>query len=106
MKQMAGITPAEWNMMECLWEKSPQTAREVVDVLSTRVGWSRSTILTMLRRLSEKKLIRCEDGGSVKLYYALLDRDEAVKTETASFVKRVYAGDHLRLMAALQTIAE
>ncbi len=93
MKQMSGITPAEWNLMECLWEKSPMSAREVVDVLSERIGWSRSTILTMLRRLTEKELIGCDDSGTVKMYSAVVDREKAVAQETGSFLKRVYQGD-------------
>lgn len=54
--------------MECLWEQVPRTSREVVDYLKADMGWSKSTTLTMLRRMTEKGLIRCEEGGEVRLY--------------------------------------
>ena len=44
------LTSAEWNLMECLWERTPRTGREAVEYLQKSVGWSRSTTLTMLRR--------------------------------------------------------
>ena len=47
------LTPAEWNLMECLWEKSPRTGKEAVDYMKDSVGWSRSTTLTMLRRMGQ-----------------------------------------------------
>ena len=56
-KKAISLTPAEWQLMECLWEKSPRSGREAVDDLRERAGWSRSTTLTMLRRMSEKGLI-------------------------------------------------
>ena len=58
------LTAAEWHLMECLWEKSPRTGREATEYLERCAGWSRSTTLTMLRRMTEKRLIACgeEDG--------------------------------------------
>ena len=60
------LTPTEWNLMECLWEHAPRTGREATEYLERTVGWSRSTTLTLLRRMTEKGLVRCEDTGGVK----------------------------------------
>ena len=46
----------------------------------------------MLRRMTEKKLISCDDSGKVKSYMPLVGREEAVKRETESFLNRVYNG--------------
>lgn len=86
------LTSAEWNLMECLWEASPRTGREAVEDLKKRVGWSRSTTLTMLRRMSEKGLIACKEQGGVKTYTPTLKRKEAVIRETDDFLNRVYRG--------------
>ena len=51
------LTPPEWYVMECLWEKAPCSGRDVVLHLKKTVGWSRSTTLTMLRRMTEKGMI-------------------------------------------------
>lgn len=102
MKQdYAGLTPAEWNLMECLWKSSPRTGREAVEYLSSHVGWTRSTTLTMLRRMTDKGLIRCEDSGGVKTYSPLIDRSSAAACETESFLSRVYNGSVSLLISAM-----
>ena len=32
------LTTSEWNVLDCLWEKSPQTVMELVAVLREKVG--------------------------------------------------------------------
>ena len=49
------LAPAEWNIMECLWERAPQTGRELTEQLEASMGWSRSTTLTLLRRMVGKR---------------------------------------------------
>ena len=48
------ITDAEWAVMELAWAKPGMTGREFVSSLTDSRGWSRSTTLTLLRRLEEK----------------------------------------------------
>lgn len=89
MKELSG---AEWNLMESLWEYSPKVGSQIVTDMAARTGWSRSTTLTMLRRMTEKGLIACEDSGQMKTYAPLIEREEAVRKETESFLNRVYNG--------------
>ena len=96
MKELSG---AEWNLMESLWEYSPKVGSQIVTDMAARIGWSRSTTLTMLRRMTEKGLIACEDSGQMKTYAPLVDREEAVKKETESFLNRVYNGSISLLMS-------
>ncbi|MBQ9733999.1 MAG: BlaI/MecI/CopY family transcriptional regulator [Clostridia bacterium] len=91
-RDMLDLTEAEWKLLECLWEYSPRTGRETVDYMSAHVGWTRSTTLTMLRRMTEKGLICCDESGTVLAYSPLVHRDEAVQRETRSFIDRVYKG--------------
>lgn len=95
------LTNAEWNVMDCLWEKAPQTGREIVDTLRERVGWSKSTTLTMLKRMTEKKLISYEDSQKLRMYSPCIDRDAAVKKETESFLNRVYKGSISLMVSAM-----
>ena len=95
------LTPSEWLLMECLWEHSPRTGREAVEDLRLRAGWSRSTTLTMLRRMTEKGLIACDEAGAVLQYSPLINRDVAVQRETGNFLKRVYNGSVSMLISAM-----
>ena len=57
------LTTSEWNVLDCLWEKSPQTVMELVAVPREKVGWAKSTTITTLRRMEEKGLVRQELAG-------------------------------------------
>ncbi len=89
---MKELSTAEWHVMESLWADSPKVGSRVVADLKKSVGWSRSTTLTMLRRMSDKGLILCEDGDDMKVYRPMVERREAVQKETQSFLDRVYHG--------------
>lgn len=95
------LTHTEWNLMECLWEKSPRTGREAVEYLERSVGWSRSTTLTLLRRMTEKGAIHCGEEEGVKVYSPLIRREEAVLRETDDFLSRVFHGSVSMMMNAV-----
>ena len=95
------LTPTEWNLMECLWERAPRTGREAVEYLEEKMGWSRSTTLTLLRRMTEKGLLRCEEQGGVKVYFPRVDRADAAVQETESFLSRVYRGSVSMMVSAM-----
>ena len=94
------LTESEWYVLECLWESSPKSGREAVEYLNKRVGWSRSTTLTMLRRMTEKELIHLDESGEMNMYYPLVEREDAVKKETKNFLERIYNGSLSMMVSA------
>ena len=101
MEAEKNLTPTEWHLMECLWAQSPRTGREAVQYMAQSQGWSRSTTLTMLRRMSAKGLIDCREEGGMNVYSPVLAREDAVLRETDSFLSRVYRGSVSTLLSAL-----
>ena len=95
------LTNAEWNVMECLWEKEPRSSREIIDALRERIGWTKSTTLTMLKRMTEKRLITCENSQKLRMYSPCIDRENAVKKETENFLNRVYKGSVSLMISAM-----
>lgn len=89
---MRELSEAEWHVLESLWAESPKVGSQIVADMERRKGWSRSTTLTMLRRMTDKGMISCDDSGKMKTYTSLVLREEAVKKETESFLNRVYQG--------------
>ena len=87
------LTPVEWNIMESLWEKAPKIGSEIVKDVKEIAGYSRSTTLTMLSRMTKKGYLECvEDKKGIKTYRPLIDRKEAIQQETDHFLNRVYHG--------------
>lgn len=87
------LTPTEWNIMESLWEKAPKIGSEIVRDVKEAAGYSRSTTLTMLTRMTKKGYLECvEDKKGIKTYLPLIDRQEVARQETDHFLNRVYHG--------------
>ena len=101
MSKEVSLTATEWHLMECLWESAPRTGREAIDFMAKSVGWTRSTTLTMLRRMTEKGLIRCDEGGAIKSYFPIIEREKAAMQETEDFLSRVYRGSLSLMLSAM-----
>ena len=86
------MTNSEWYVLDCLWERSPQTVTELVPALKKKVGWAKSTTITTLRRMEDKGLVRAEVRGRAKHYSPAVERESAARQETRSFLDRVYQG--------------
>lgn len=95
------LTEAEWSVMECLWEHAPRTGREIVEWLGERMGWARSTSLTLLRRLEAKGAVEEDAGGEVRLFRPVLLKEEAAIYETENLLGRAYKGSLSLLVSAM-----
>ena len=95
------LTPTEWHLMECLWEHAPRTGREAAEYMSVSQGWSRSTTLTLLRRMTAKGFIESHEENGVHVFSPLIDRADAAVRETDNFLSRVYRGSVSTLLSAI-----
>lgn len=95
------LTEAEWTVMECLWEKSPRTGRETVVWLDQKMGWTRSTVLTMLRRLEAKGAVAGDTEGELKTFRPLIAREDVAVRETENLLDRAYKGSLSLLVSSL-----
>ncbi len=95
------LTNSEWYVLDCLWKRSPQTVMELVSALRERLGWAKSTTITILRRMEDKGLVRCTVEGRGKRYAPAVQREKAVRGETRSFLDKVYQGSVGLMVSAL-----
>ena len=100
MEKRCAITQSEWPIMELLWE-SPKTLMELVNTLTVQIGWSKSTIVTMVRRLDDKGLITFHTEGRTKIFRPVVTRDEVAAHETTSLLRRAYNGSVGMLVSAM-----
>ncbi len=100
-KDHISFTPAEWNLMEYLWERSTVTGREAAKHCAGHIGWSRTTTLTVLRRLVEKGAVACDESGARNRYTPLIERENAALRETDDFLRRVYQGSVGMMLSAM-----
>jgi BlaI family penicillinase repressor len=99
-REIPKIAESEWRIMQVLWEGGPQTANDVVGALSDRVKWKPRTIKTLISRLVKKGAVKVTEEGYRYRYSAAVDESECVRSETRSFVRRVYQGAMKPALAA------
>ena len=91
MEKHTTLTNSEWIVMECLWQR-PHTLMELVSALRENVGWSKSTVATMLRRMEEKGIISYVAQGRAKRFHPAVTRKEVTTRETKNLLQRAYNG--------------
>ncbi len=101
MKQEIRVTNSEWYLMNCLWQESPRSLMQLVPILKEQMGWSKSTCATMVRRMTEKKLIGYEERGKAKYFFPKVKKEDVVVQETRDFLQRIYDGSIGMMMSAL-----
>ena len=101
VKEEVRVTNKEWYVMNCLWEESPRTLMQLVPLLAESVGWSKSTCATMVRRMTEKKLIGYKENGKTKYFFPKVKKEDVVVQETRDFLQRIYDGSIGMMMSAL-----
>ena len=101
MGQEVKVTNSEWYVMECLWQKSHQSLTQIVPQMKERVGWSKSTCATMLRRMTEKELIGYQEDGKTKHFYPKVSRQDVEVQQTRDFLHRIYDGSIGLMMSTL-----
>ena len=94
------LSKSEWHIMELLWQR-PHTLMELVGELSGTVGWSKSTVATMVRRMDAKGIITYEQRDNAKLFRPALTREEASLSESREMLDRAYHGSVGLLVNAL-----
>ncbi len=95
------LSDSEWKLMNCLWSQSPRTITELTAALKAATGWSKNTVITMLSRLEAKGAVHHEEGARAKRYFPAIDRRDAARAETESFLGKVYGGSLGLMMSAM-----
>lgn len=100
MEKQSQLNPSEWQVMELLWQQ-PCTLMELVASLGRTVGWSKSTVATVVRRMEEKGIITHTEQGRTKLFRPTLSREAVTARETESLLQRAYHGSVSLLVSAM-----
>ena len=97
------LSDGEWKLMNLLWDSAPLTIAQMVKLLVNSTGWSKATVLVMLRRMEQKGAVRFEQSGRNKLYYPAVQKDGIAAAETESFLDKVYGGSLGLLVSSMAT---
>lgn len=93
MPKIPRISEVEWEIMRVIWERSPISASEIIDVLvASDASWHPKTAKTLLNRLVKKGALGFSKEGRLYLYRPLAAEKDCVDVASASFLDRVFGG--------------
>lgn len=93
------ITEAEWIIVEILWEKSQQSANDIIKALSDKTDWNPKTIRTLIKRLVDKRVIETDTSIRPYQFTSLVSKQDCLHEKSKDFVNRIYHGS-LSLMVS------
>lgn len=91
-KNIPSISESEWEIMNVLWDKAPQTANDIIVSLQESSDWKPKTIRTLLDRLVQKDVVGVDKNLRIYTFYPLYTQEECQRAETESFINRIYGG--------------
>jgi predicted transcriptional regulator len=93
MPRKPRLTPAEWEIMQAVWDlDGPVSVRDVLEHLFPDGEKAYTTVQTVMNTLERKKLLKRRKTGLVNFYAPVLGRDEITRSEMSSLVSRVFGG--------------
>lgn len=86
-------TDAEWKILEVLWKSAPRTMSEITKILEPTTGWTRHTVITLLKRMNDKGSVKVDESGPVKTYSPAITREKAAASQTKKLLSNVFSNN-------------
>ena len=100
MHKGSTVSNSEWVIMELLWVR-PYTLMELVTELGVSVGWRKSTVATMIRRMTEKGIVNYTEKGRAKVFAPAIAREAASLEQAHGLLKRAFHGSIAEMVNAI-----
>jgi len=95
------ISEAELEVMKILWrEEKPVPFSDIRTELNKKMGWEKSTIATLLRRLQNKGAVSVQEK-QIHYYTTNITKEEYVKVKEKSMIDKLYEGSAKKFVASL-----
>ncbi|HUG92492.1 MAG TPA: BlaI/MecI/CopY family transcriptional regulator [Planctomycetaceae bacterium] len=97
------LPDAELEVLACLWNHGPLTAREIRETMAGYRSMTHSAVSTLLARLHEKSLVNRSRGtvGKAFVYEAAVPARRTYRRIARQMLERVFGGDPLTLVSSL-----
>ena len=82
------LCESDYRFLTLIWDHEPVNSTELVRICASELGWKKSTVYTMVKKLSEKGLVENENA----VVRSLVPREEIQNLESRSFVNQTFSG--------------
>lgn len=101
-KPIRRLPDAELEVMQAIWACTPPACRaQIEEILKDVHPMAVTTLLTLLKRLSEKEFIRVEKVGRSARYIPLVTREDYLAEQSRRFLDKLCGGSLSTFATAL-----
>ncbi len=105
MTNKSKLTPAEWEVMQAVWDlEGPTSVRDILEHLHPHGGKAYTTIQTVMSILEKKELLNRRKIGLVNFYTPTLTRDDISRSEMSRVVDGVFSGSIAAVASTLMSL--
>ena len=79
---------AEYKFMDILWEYEPINSTQLTRICFDKLGWKKSTAFSMIKRLSERNIVKNEKATVT----AIIKREQVRKHEADTLLNKAFGG--------------
>ena len=90
------VFESEYRFCLILWEHEPVTSRELVRLCREQLGWKQSTTYTVIKRLSERGIVKNEQS----VVTSLVTKEQVQAAEIDELVEKTFEGSLPAFVAA------
>ena len=90
------IFESEYRFCLILWEQEPIRSKELVKLCQERLGWKPTTTYTVIKRLSERGVVKNENT----MVSSLVSKDQVQAAEIEELVEKKFGGSLPSFVAA------
>lgn len=100
---MQQASDSELELMKVIWDNNGSALYAEITALLAAKGivWTKNTVITLLSRLIEKKLLKSSKIGHRNRYTAMVSATEYQGMQTESFLDKIYEGNAKGLVTTL-----
>ena len=90
------IFESEYRFCLLLWDNEPVNSTKLAALCREQLGWSKATTYTVIRRLSERGIVKNENA----IVTSLISKEEAQKARLEEMVEETFEGSMPAFIAA------
>ena len=90
------IFESEYRFCLILWDNEPINSTKLVQLAKQQLGWSKATTYTVIRRLSERGVVKNENA----IVSAIISKEQAQKSRLEEMMEETFEGSMPAFIAA------
>ncbi len=90
------VFESEYRFCLILWENEPINSTRLAKLCNERLGWSRTTTYTVIKRLSQRGVVKSENA----IVTSLVSKDEIQTAELDELMEKTFEGSVPAFIAA------